>query len=148
MRPSFRILNNIQLVIIIGITLIIGCTPKSTPVPTFAFPTSIADCFPTFVFTVEDMQARVDCHPDDYKIEISKDTVVLFAFHDPVMDWVGPIFIIHIPSLSDVTLNVDGTIMGEIYNSLEGQNAIEEVLNNTELIDEILQRAKEIGLFN
>lgn len=148
MKQSSAVLYSIQLfLVILCIASINGCIAKPTFTQITAYPTAIS-CFPDSVFTAEDMQARVNCHPDNYKIEISKDTVVLFAFHHPVIDWVAPIFIIHIPSLSDVTLNVDGSIRGEIYNSVEGQNAIEEVLNNTELMDEILQRAKKIGLFN
>jgi hypothetical protein len=70
--------------------------------------------------------------------------VVLFAFPDPVIDWVGPIFIIHIPSVSDVVVNTDGSIFYEVYNSSEGKDAIQSVLNNQELMASILERAKEI----
>lgn len=147
-NKSSIILHSIQFVLVIlGITLIIGCTSKPTPTQAFVF-TSITSCLPETVFTAEDMQARVDCQPDDYKIEINKDTVISFAFSDPVMDWIGPIFITHIPSVSETVLNTDGSIFYEDYKSLEGENAIKAVLNNLELMDEILKRAKEIGLFN
>jgi len=105
---------------------------------------SIADCWPDSVFTAEDMRARVDCHPDDYKLNIDEDTVVLFAFPDSLIDWVGPIFIIHVPSVSEAVLNTDGSIFSMDYNSSEGQIAIERVLNNPELMSNILERAKEI----
>lgn len=141
-RKSLRDLNKIQIVfIVLSLATIIGCTQKSTSVPT-----SIAGCFPTYVFTTEDMQARVDCHPDNYKIKINQDTVVLLAFESAI-DWVAPIFIIHIPSVSDTTLDVDGNILSEVYNSSQGEDAIKEVLNNHELMSEILKRANEIGLF-
>jgi hypothetical protein len=120
---------------ILFVVFVIGCIPKSTPA---------RNCFPTSVFTTEDMRARVDCHPDDYKMEITKDTVVLFAFPDPVIDWASSIFIIHIPSVSEVTLNTDGSIFSEDYKSLGGRNAIENVLDNRELITRILERSKEI----
>ncbi len=90
------------------------------------------------------MRARVDCHPDDYKMKISKDTVVLFAFPDPILDWVGPVFIIHIPSVSETVLRTDGSILFEDYKTSEGQKAIEDVLSNQELLDGILGRAREI----
>src|SRR5687768_3963528 len=122
---------------------VIGCVPESTPTQA-VYPTSMAHCFPDSVFTAEVMRARVDCHPDDYKMEITKDTVVLFAFPDPVIDWVGPIFIIHVPSVSEAVINADGSIFFNDYKSSDGQSAIESVLNNQELMASILERAKEI----
>jgi hypothetical protein len=90
------------------------------------------------------MRARVDCHPTEYKLEISKDTVVLFAFPHPIMDWVGPVFVVHIPSVSEAVLKTDGSILFEEYKTSIGQKAIEDVLNNQELLDRILDRAREI----
>lgn len=120
-----------------------GCIPTATPTEVAA-PTSNGSCFPQSVFTADDMRARVDCHPDDFKMEINEETVVLFAFPDPLLDWAGPIFVVHIPSVSEVVLNTDGEIVFEGYKSVKGQNAIEEVLNNQELITRILERAKDI----
>ena len=125
------------------LVLSLGCTPESTPTE-IVYPTSMASCFPESVFTAEDMRARVDCHPDEYKMEITQDTVILFAFPDPLLDWVGPIFIIHVPSVSEVVLNTDGTTSHEAYNSAEGRNAIENVLDDKALIGTILERAEEI----
>jgi hypothetical protein len=85
----------------LSLILIIGCTPQTTPTEV-VYPTSMASCFPDSVFTAEDMRARVACHSADYKMEITEDTVVLFAFPDPFLDWSGPIFIIHISSVSEV----------------------------------------------
>ena len=90
------------------------------------------------------MRARVDCHPDDYKLELTKDTVVLFAFPDPIMDWVGPIFVIHIPSVSEVVLKTDGSVLFEGFKTPDGRKAIEDVLNNQELLSSILEHAREI----
>jgi hypothetical protein len=122
----------------------IGCTSKSTPTPVAA-PTSIASCFPASVFTADEMRARVDCHPDEYKLEINQDTVVLFAFPDPLLDWVGPVFVIHIPSVSEVVLDTNGNVLFSDYKSSDVQNAIESILNDQELMARILQRAKDIG---
>jgi len=128
-------------VALLGITaaVLIATWPRYLPAPY---------CFPDSVFTTHDNRARVDCHPKDFKLEITKDTVVLFAF--PVrlslthIDWVGPIFVIHVPSLSEVVLSTDGSIRFEGYKSSEGRGAIEDVLNNPELMASILERAKEI----
>ena len=90
------------------------------------------------------MRARVDCHPNEYKMEISKDTVVLFAFPDPIMDWAGSVFVVHIPSVSEAVLKTDGSILFEEYKTSTGQKAIEDVLNNQERLDRILERAREI----
>ena len=124
-------------VALLGITatVLIATWPRYLPAPY---------CFPDSVFTTEDMRARVDCHPKDYKLEITKDTVVLFAFPNPLLDWVGPIFVIHVPSVSEVVLNADGSIFFAGYKSSEGRSAIEDVLNNPELMASILERAKEI----
>ena len=128
-------------VALLGITaaVLIATWPRYLPAPY---------CFPDSVVTPEDMRAQVDCHPKEYKIEITQDTVVLFAF--PVrwslthIDWVGPIFVVHVPSLSEVVLTADGSIRFEGYKSSEGRRAIEDVLNNPELMASILERAKEI----
>ncbi len=125
------------------LVLSLGCTPESTPTE-IIYPTSMASCFPESVFTAEDMRARVNCHPDDYKMEITLDTVILFAFPDPLLDWVGPVFIIHVPSVSEVVLNIDGTTSHETYNSAEGQHAIEKVLDDEALIATIIERVEEI----
>lgn len=139
--PSLRRLKIIA--VILFVTLAAGCMPKSTSTP-ISVPTSTGNCFPASVFTAEDMRARVDCHPDDYKLEIIKDTVVLFAFPDPIMDWVGPIFVIHIPSVSEVVLKTDGSILFEDFKTSEGRKAIEAVLSNQELLTSILEQAREI----
>ena len=141
-KPVFLHFSEL-VVITLFVASVTGCIPESTPTQAI-YPTSMEHCFPDSVFTAEDMRARVDCHSDDYKIEIDDDTVVLFAFPDPVIDWVGPIFIIHIPSVSDVVLDTDGSIFYEVYNSPEGQNAIQKVLHNKEFMASILERAKDI----
>ena len=122
---------------------IAGCTAEPTPTQDI-YPTTIASCLPHSVFTTEDMRARVDCHPNEYKLEIDEDTVVLFAFPDSLLDWVGPIFVIHVPSVSEVVLSTDGSIFIEDYKSSEGRIAIEGVLNNPQLMSSINGRAKEI----
>ena len=72
--------------------------------------------------------------------------MVLFAFPHPIIDWVGPIFIIHVPSVSEAVVNTDGSLIIKDYKSPEGQAAIERVLNDPELKARILERAREIKL--
>jgi hypothetical protein len=120
-------------------------TSCSRPAPAkYISPTAIENCFPTSVFTARDMQARVDCHPDDYKLQITKDTVVLFAFPGPNMDWIGPVYVIHVPSVSEAVVNYGGSLFMKHYKTPEGQAAIESVLNDPALMARILERAKEI----
>lgn len=125
------------------ITFATGCIPGADSMQTKE-PTSTGNCFPASVFTAEEMRARVDCHPDDYKLEINDDTVVLFAFPDPIMDWAGPVFVIHIPSVSEVVLNTDGSILFEDYKTSDGRRAIQDFLTNQELLTRVLERARKI----
>lgn len=126
------------------LALISACAPE--PIPTeMAYPTSLASCFPKSVSTAGEMRARVACHPEDTRLEITPDTVVLFAFPDPLLDWVGPIFIVHSPSVSEVVLNIEGTLIAENYNSSEGRDAIAAVLNDQDLMAQILERAQQSG---
>ena len=147
MNPNFasRRLRSWRPLEIITATLFIasllGCSSVSTPATE---PTFLGNCFPASVFTAEDMRARVQCHSREYKMEISEDIVVLFAFPDPIMHWVGPVFIIHVPSVSEVVLGTDGSLLFEDYKKSDGRTAIENVLNDQDLLDGILERAKEI----
>lgn len=119
----------------LAVTVLIAAWPRYLPAPY---------CYPKTVFTAEDLRARVNCHPDKYKIKINTDIVVLFAYYPSPVDWVGPISVIHVPSVSEVVLVTDGSIRFESYKSLEGRRAIKEVLNSPELMSNILEPAKEI----
>ena len=130
-----KILWVVLTLLALTVTVLIAAWPRYLPAPY---------CYPETVFTAEDLRARVNCHPDKYKIEINRDTVVLLAYYPSPVDWVGPIFIIHVPSVSEVVLTTDGSIRFESYKSSEGKNAIEGVLNDPELMAHILERAKEI----
>jgi hypothetical protein len=135
-------MSNLGLVLWWGWVLVtaVACTTPDSPPTAEPAPTN---CFPDAVFTPADMQARVDCHPAEYKMEIDGETAVLFAYPDPILDWVGPIFIIHIPSVSETVLNVDGSIIYEDYKSESGQAAIAQVLNSPPQMERILERVIE-----
>ncbi len=121
------------------LTAVACTTPASAP----PAPPENTNCFPATVFTSEEMQRRVDCHSSEFKLEIDAETVILFAYPDPILDWVGPIFIIHIPSVSEVVLNADGGVIFEDYKSEAGQQAIEQVLNSPPQMEQILERVIE-----
>ncbi len=122
---------------------IFGCTAAPTRAKSIS-PTASESCLHASVFTARDMQARVDCHPSDYKLQVSKDTVVLFAFASPNMDWTAPVFVVHVPSVSEAAVNYDGTLFSKDYKTPEGQAAIEKVLHDPALMARILGRAGEI----
>lgn len=122
---------------------LIACNAASTPA-TGISATATGNCFPASVHTSREMQARVDCHPSEYKLPISKDTVILFAFPGPIVDWVGPVFIIHVPSASEAVVDYDGRLLVRGYTTSEGQTAIEAVLDDSALMARVLERAKEI----
>jgi len=129
---------------VVVVALISACALEPTPAET-AYPTSLASCFPKSVLTADEMRARVACHPEDTRLEITPDTVVLFVFPDPLWDWVGPVFIVHIPSVSESVLDTEGTVIAENYNSSEGRDAIAAVLNDQNLMARILEWAQESG---
>lgn len=132
--------------LLLGLLALASCSratvASSTPP---AQPLSVGtDCFPATVFTAQAMQQRVDCHPDAYKIMITPETTVLFAFPDSHMDWAGPVFIVHIPSVSEAILKTDGTLFQHAYTSDEARLAIEAVLNDPARMAQIRARAAAI----
>ncbi len=129
--------------LLVPMGLIYGCSVASPANPPVE-PTSLGDCLGRPVFTAVDMRRAVDCHPNDYKLWINTDTAVLFAFPWPTIDWAGPIFIDHIPSVSQAVVNIDGSLILEDYKSPEGRAAIEAVMNNPGLMSDILARALKI----
>ena len=118
-----------------------GCAATQSP----ALPASLTPApLPDSVFTSKDMQRRVEQHPAEYKLIIDQDTAVLFAYPHPIGDWVGPIFVVHIPSVSEVVLDWDGKLAFEQYGSDAGRKSIGQVLANTELVQRAQTRASEI----
>ena len=129
--------------LLVGLGLWLTAVACTTPAPTDTPTVKSPNCPPTAVFSPADMQARVDCHPTEYKIEMDAETFVLFAYPDSILDFVGPIFIVHVPSVSEAVLNVDGSIIYEDYKSQPGQEAIERVLNSPPQMERILERVIE-----
>jgi hypothetical protein len=63
------------------------------------------------VHTPDGMRAQYERWPDDYKVAIDEEVVVLFAYPSPIIDWAGFAFINHIPLASSVTLGRPFSIM-------------------------------------
>lgn len=84
-----------------------GDTP-SEPTPKV----DVATPFPIFaaVRTAEDMRAQFDSWPDEYKMRIDQDTVVLLAFPSPIIDWAWEASIRHIPSVSSAGIHRPWTV--------------------------------------
>lgn len=101
------------------------------------------------VNTSDDLRAQFENWPDDYKIRVDEDVVILFAYPAPAVDWVGPVFVEHIPSFSSVTIDFDGCVMDERYGSPEGEAKIKAVLTDEvwpATIREGRDEAGEIGM--
>jgi hypothetical protein len=98
------------------------------------------------IHTPEDMQWQYDQWPEEYKLAVDPEgeVVVLFAYPDPLTDWVGRVFINHIPSFSSVALGYGGEITHEHYGSEEGRARLQAVLEDTALMARIGQRVDEI----
>jgi hypothetical protein len=116
-----------------------GVAPASMPTPTPA--PSVRG-----IHTPEDMQWQYDEWPEEFKFAVDPEgeVVVLFAYPDPLMDWVGPVFVQHIPSFSSVTLGYGGEIVHEHYGSEEGRARLRAVLDDAALMARIRQRVDEI----
>ncbi len=134
----------------------LACAPPGTPTPT---PSPRAQG----IHTTEDMRARYERWPEEYKFALDGDTVVLFAYPSPIIDWAGFAFINHMPWVSSVTLGrpisvvlADGTVVpaqpelehtifGERltvrskYNTDEARARLEGVLADEEMMRRILQ---------
>lgn len=137
-------------VCLIGLMMSSGCsnaTATHQPLSTETSPTPTAAPVPIGVFTAEDMQRRVDTHPEEYKEIINSDVAILYAYPAPTIDWEGPIFLIHIPSVSSVTLDLNGEVFSTNYNSPEAEEALGELLADEPLIERVVKRAQEIGAY-
>ncbi|MDP2952062.1 MAG: hypothetical protein Q8O76_01935 [Chloroflexota bacterium] len=114
------------------------------------------------IHTPDDVRAQYESWPDGHKFSIDEDVVVMFSYPHPMLDFAGFAFIKHIPSVSSVTLNRPGWVVGpggtktpmylgrpkwydgqEVvvrthYNSEEGERRLEKVLADKDLMRRIL----------
>ncbi len=106
-----------------------------------AFPTvTPAPNFPMMgVHTPEDVEQYFAQWPDEHKLRLADDVVVLFTYPHPLANWVAGAIIYHIPSVSVVHLDFDGSVMTEYahYESQAGQTHLEEILADEELLKEL-----------
>ena len=108
-------------------------TPTATPAPQVRG-----------IYTPEDMQWQYDEWPDDCKFAIDEEVVVRFAFPDRMTDWIGAVFVDHIPSFSAVTLDYGGEITHEHYGSEDGRARLQAALCDPALMARIRKRADQI----
>jgi len=113
----------------------VALAPSATPAPSVRG-----------IHTAEDMQWQYDQWPEELKFAVDPEgeVVVLLAYPDPLIDWVGRVFINHIPSFSSVTLGYGGEIAHEHYGSEEGRARLQAVLDDVELMARIRQRVDGI----
>jgi len=113
----------------------VALAPSATPAPSVRG-----------IYTPEDMHWQYDQWPEELKFAVDPEgeVVVLFAYPDPLIDWVGRVFINHIPSFSSVTLGYGGEIAHEHYGSEEGRARLQTVLDDAALMARIRQRVDAI----
>lgn len=94
--------------------------------------------------TPKEMQRQYARHPAEYKFALDDDLVVLFAYPDERIRWMGMVFIHHIPSLSEVALDFDGNEIYEQVTSPEVQVRFDAYLNDSAFIEELQNRMSQI----
>jgi TolB protein len=80
--------------------------------------------------TPEDMRRQYDRHPAEYKFAIDDDLVVMFAYPDANIQWVGMVFIHHFPSVSEVILDYEGNKLHDQVSSPEAQLRMDDLLKD------------------
>lgn len=85
------------------------------------------------VHTPDDMRAQYERWPDDYKVAIDEEVVMLFAYPSPIIDWAGFAFIKHIPSASSVTLGRPFSIMRPDGTVIQAHSDREEMIRGERL---------------
>ncbi|MFO7684360.1 MAG: hypothetical protein R6X34_30385 [Chloroflexota bacterium] len=75
---------------------------EAIPTPAPSFPLA-------GVHTSSDVQRHFDEWPSDHKQRLADDMVVVFTYPHPIADWVGGAVIYHVPSVSAVILDFNGS---------------------------------------
>jgi hypothetical protein len=98
----------------------------------------------TGIDTSEKMLRQYELHPEAYKFAIEDDLVVMLAYPDSDIRWIGMIFIHHIPSVSETVLDYDGNIIYEQVRSAQVQTQVESYLNDSALVARLKNQMDEI----
>ncbi|HUV88906.1 MAG TPA: hypothetical protein VMY80_04575, partial [Anaerolineae bacterium] len=98
------------------------------------------------VHTPEDVQRYFDSWPEDYKLSIAEDVVVIFTFPDSTAQFIGGAVIYHIPSVSSAVLDFEGNLdsRNTHYESDEARARLETVLADADLMARLQTRINEI----
>ncbi len=117
-----------------------SATSTSVPIPTVPptkEPVSTATPAPWPTpepLTARDLQEQFENWPEEHRIRINDDVVVLLAYEDGHTDWGGTAFIHHIPSISTIVIGFDGSVRQRDTKSDEARAAIEKVLSDESLM--------------
>lgn len=117
---------------------LLGCDSDETTITP-----SCTSPYSGVVHTPEQMRLQYNCHPQEYKFQVNEDVVVLFAYPDPMIDWVGLAFINHIPSVSSVVLDLNSNIIHKKYSSVEAEKQISDVLADEGIMRTIREHLSE-----
>ncbi|MFQ5872357.1 MAG: hypothetical protein ACE5JL_00950 [Dehalococcoidia bacterium] len=89
------------------------------------------------IHTPEQMRAYMEGWPEEYKLVIDRDVVVAFAIPESAAEWRGAAFINHIPSMSQVIIDWDGSVKVRDYKNDQGGTRLEEILADQALLQRI-----------
>jgi hypothetical protein len=81
--------------------------------------------------------------PEEHRWRISDDVEVLFAYEDPIIDWVAAIFMDHLPTYTWVHLTAAGRISDHRSAGRDAMVAVCAVLADEGLMEEVRARAAE-----
>lgn len=91
--------------------------------------------------TPDDIQAKFDGSPEEHRIKVNNDVFILFAYENGFTNWIAPVFIYHIPSITQVLLDYDGNVISDKnVNGAEARAAVDAVLADEKLMAEIARR--------
>ena len=97
---------------------------------------------PTPVNTAEGLRARMEARKNHNKLVVDEDLVAWYIPCEPsAASWVAPIIVHHLPSMSSVHLNNDGSLKtspGPRYGSDEGRERLAAVLADDALMARIV----------
>ena len=77
-----------------------------------------------------DLRAYLNAWPEERKLVIEPDVVVIFTYSHPAVLWDQTASLYHVPSMSRVDLNSNGKVAITLYRNEEGRQALEQVLTN------------------
>lgn len=118
----------IAITVLSAVVLIIGAC--STPTSTLPTPPMLPENPKP-----KDLRSYVDSWPEERKLVIDRDVVVVFTYPHPAVLWDQTAFIYHIPSMSRVDLNRYGEVAIIDYKNAEGKQRLQRILTDDSLMN-------------